>query len=528
MHFIQPQNQSRRAFLRRAGQLAFTGAALPTAINLAALGEAAAFNATDYKALVCVFLYGGNDYANTIIPYDPASYAAYQTIRGIAGSEAQNGIAMARTDLTPMLLNPLTAAGNPVSAIGQMGLQYAMHPSMTGLRDLFNSGQAAVLLNSGPLVKPITKAQYQNSDRNIDPLPPKLFSHNDQQSIWQSSSPEGSTIGWGGNVGDLAMSSNTNSLFTCISVTGNSVFLSGDQALPYQVGSGGAVRISSMDGRAYGFNAISDAIKAMGTGGRSHSLENEYNRVTKRAVEAEASITSAITPSASTRVNNADVFPAAFAPLNNFPGDNPLSSQLRMVARLIAARATLGTKRQVFMVSLGGFDLHDNLMTPNGHARNMARVSGAMKAFYDALASAEFGNIANQVTTFTASEFGRTLSSNGDGSDHGWGGHQIMMGGAVKGGAFYGYAPPVSVAGHGSDSAAIKAAPENQFHVGQGRLLPTTSVDQYAATLAKWFGVSDTELPGILPSLNNFNGSSISVGGQTLTYARDLGFMNPA
>lgn len=520
MHFIQPQLQSRRAFLRRAGQLAFTGAALPTAINLAALSEAAAFNAgNDYKALVCVFLYGGNDYANTIIPYDPASYAAYQTIRGTTGSELENGIALARADLTPMLLTP-GAGGNPVSAIGATGLQYAMHPSMTGLRDLFNSGKAAVLLNTGPLVKPLTKAQYQGTDRTNFPLPPKLFSHNDQQSIWQSSSPEGSTIGWGGNMGDLAMSSNSNSLFTCISITGNAVFLSGDQALPYQVGSGGAVKINSVGASAnpYGFQSVGSTMEQLVTDiGRSNQLENEYNRVTRRAVQSEASITSALASSAP--VNN--VFPSAFAPLNNFPTGNSLSDQLRMVARLIAARSTLGNKRQVFMVSLGGFDLHDNLMsTTNGHARNMGRVSSAMKAFYDALDSSQFGNIASQVTTFTASDFGRTLSSNGDGSDHGWGSHQIVMGGAVKGGAFYGYAPPVSVAGHGNDSAAIKAAPENQFHVGQGRLLPTTGVDQYAATLAQWFGVDASELPGILPSINNFGGS---LG--ALNYPRNLGFM---
>ncbi len=529
MHFIQPQLQSRRAFLRRAGQLAFTGAALPTAINLAALGEAAAFNAgNDYKALVCVFLYGGNDYANTIVPYDATSYAAYQTIRGTTGSIDQNGIALARADLTPMLLTP-GAGGNPISAMGATGLQYAMHPSMTGLRDLFNSGKAAVLLNTGPLVKPITKAQYQSSDRTNYPLPPKLFSHNDQQSIWQSSSPEGSTIGWGGNIGDLAMSSNTNSLFTCISITGNAVFLSGDTALPYQVGSGGAVKINSVGANAYpyGFQSVGATMEQLTTDiGRSNQLENEYNRVTRRAVQAEASITSALASSAPT----SNVFPSAFAPLNNFPTGNPLSDQLRMVARLIAARSTLGNKRQVFMVSLGGFDLHDNLMTANGHARNMARVSGAMKAFYDALDSTQFGNIANQVTTFTATDFGRTLSSNGDGSDHGWGSHQIVMGGAVKGGAFYGYAPPVSVGGHASgDSAAVKAAPENQWHVGQGRLLPTSSVDQYAGTLAKWFGVNDSELVGtagqsyrdaILPYLHNFGGSLGS-----LSYPQNMGFM---
>jgi uncharacterized protein (DUF1501 family) len=523
MYLINPQQHTRRAFLRRTGQLAFAGAALPTAINLAAMGEAAAFNAgNDYKALVCIFLYGGNDYANTLIPYDASSYAAYQTIRGTTGSDAANGIALAKASLTPL-------KGNPISAIGQTDLQYAMHPSMTGLRDLFNTGRAdgatthfpvAALLNSGPLVKPISKEQYQSNDRTTNPLPPKLFSHNDQQSIWQSASPEGSTVGWGGNIGDLAMNSNTNSLFTCISVTGNAVFLSGDQALSYQVGSGGAVKIYSVGENAYpfGFQSVGTAMKNLTTGtGRAQLLENEYNRVTQRAVNAESSITAAI--DATKSVNN--VFPA---PYNNFDNGNPLATQLRMVARLIAARSTLGNKRQVFMVSLGGFDLHDNLL--EGHTKNMGRVSSAMKAFYDATVVL---GVSDKVTAFTASDFGRTLSSNGDGSDHGWGGHQFIVGDAVKGQSFYGYAPPVSVAGNNwNDTPAVKSAPENQWHVGQGRLLPTTSVDQYAATLAKWFGVTDAELPGILPFINNFNDNTLSVGGKTLTYARDLGFMKPA
>lgn len=531
MHLIQPQLQSRRAFLRRAGQLAFTGAALPTAINLAAMGEAAAFSAgNDYKALVCVFLYGGNDYANTLIPADAASYAAYQTIRGTTGSTLQNGIALGRTPetiggvLMPGInasLLTAQAGGEPVSAIGLTGLQYAMHPSMSGLRNLFNNGSAAVLLNTGPLVRPITKAQYQGSDRNNFPLPPKLFSHNDQQSIWQSSSPEGSTIGWGGNVGDLAMSSNTNSLFTCISVTGNAVFLSGDQALSYQVGSGGATKISSVGANAFpfGFQSVGSAMQDLTTSiNRAHLLENEYNKVTSRAVSAESAISAAI--DGTKAVSN--IYPA---PFNNFPANNSLADQLRTVARLIAARGTLGNKRQVFMVSLGGFDLHDNLI--EGHTRNMGRVSAAMTAFHDTMVSLGIGD---KVTAFTASDFGRTLSSNGDGSDHGWGSHHLIVGGAVNGGKYYGYAPPVSIAGHASsDTPAIKSAPENQWHVNQGRLLPSTSVDQYAATLAKWFGVNDTELVGtsgqnyrdaILPYLHNFGGT---VG--SINYARDLGFM---
>jgi uncharacterized protein (DUF1501 family) len=511
MHFIQPQLHSRRAFLRRAGQLAFTGAALPTAINLAAMSEAAAFNATDYKALVCVFLYGGNDYANTVIPYDDASYAAYQTIRGTTGSVAQNGIALAKADLAPMLLS-----GSPTSAIGLTGLQYAMHPSMTGLRDLYAAGQAAVLLNCGPLIQPLTKTQYQSTG---SAKPPKLFSHNDQQSIWQSSSPEGSTVGWGGNIGDLALNSNSNSLFTCISITGNAVFLAGDRALSYQVGSGGAVRINSVDGAnpayPFGFLEVGKTMKNLLSGtGRAHQLEMEYNRVTKRAIDSEVAISAAI---ASTNAQN-NAFPA---PFNNFPAQNSLASQLRMVARLINARETLGNKRQVFFVSLGGFDLHDNLMA--GHTTNMGRVSSAIKAFQDTLNTLGVGD---KVTTFTTSEFGRTLSSNGDGSDHGWGGHQIIVGGAVNGGAYYGYAPPVSIAGNNyNDSAAVKAAIENQWHVGQGRLLPTTSVDQYAATLAKWFGVAGNEMADILPNLRNFNGAQLTVGGTTLSFPNDLGFM---
>jgi uncharacterized protein (DUF1501 family) len=504
MYLIQPQAHSRRAFLRRSAQLAFTGAALPTAINLAALGEAVAFNAgDDYKALVCIFLYGGNDYANTIVPYDSANYAAYQTIRGTTGSEAANGIALARAALAPTLLD-----ATPASAIGATGLQYAMHPSMTGLRELFNGGQAAVLLNSGPLIKPLTKTQYQNKTA---PQPPKLFSHNDQQSIWQSSSPEGSTVGWGGNIGDLATSSNTNSLFTCISVTGNAVFLAGDTALSYQVGSGGAVRIYSVGNTTYpfGFESVGTAMKNLTTSiGRSHQLENEYNRVTGRAVGAEEAISAAINSTNST--NNVYA-----APYSNFANDNPLATQLRMVARLIAARTTLGNKRQVFMVSLGGFDLHDNLVS--GHEKNMGRVSSAMKTFYDTMKTLGVGD---KVTAFTASDFGRTLSSNGDGSDHGWGSHHFIVGDAVNGKNFYGYAPPVSVGN--------TAAPQDQWHVGQGRLLPTTSVDQYAATLATWFGVDASELegngslsnPGILPNLKNFGVSPSGV-----MYPKNMGFM---
>ena len=275
MHLLKPELHSRRAFLRRSGQLALSGTALPFALNLAAMGEAAAFDATDYKALVCVFFYGGNDYANTVVTYDDPSYNAYSTIRGGGAGQTAGGIALAKGDLAATLLNPVS----PLAG----GRQYALHPSMTGLAGLFNSGQAAVQLNVGPLVVPLTKTQYNSADRKTYPLPPKLFSHNDQQSIWQSSSPEGSTIGWGGNIGDLALASNSTSLFTCISVTGNAVFLSGDSALSYQVSTGGAVPINGVKNNVYNSSAVKTALSSLVQQSRSHTLENEYNKVTTRS-----------------------------------------------------------------------------------------------------------------------------------------------------------------------------------------------------------------------------------------------------
>ena len=484
MHLLKPELHNRRAFLRRSGQLALSGTALPFALNLAAMGEAAAFDATDYKALVCVFFYGGNDYANTVVTYDDPSYNAYSTIRGGGAGQTAGGIALAKGDLAATLLNP----ASPLAG----GRQYALHPSMTGLAGLFNSGQAAVQLNVGPLVVPLTKTQYNSADRKTYPLPPKLFSHNDQQSIWQSSSPEGSTIGWGGNIGDLALASNSTSLFTCISVTGNAVFLSGDSALSYQVSTGGAVPINGVKNNVYNSSAVKTALSSLVQQSRSHTLENEYNKVTTRSIGAEAQISAGL---------------AGVTLTTNFSAGNSLADQLKMVARLIGARTALGSKRQVYMVSIGGFDLHDNLIAQ--HPGVLGKVSDAMTSFYNA--TVELG-VANKVTAFTASDFGRTLASNGDGADHGWGSHHLMVGGAVNGKALYGTAPPVSV----GNTAALA----DQWHVGQGRLLPSTSVDQYAATLAKWFGVADSELAGILPNINHFG-----VPAGRPDYPVNLGFM---
>jgi uncharacterized protein (DUF1501 family) len=494
------QSPQRRAFLRRSGQLALTGTALPFALNLAAMGEAAAFNAPagDYKALVCVFLFGGNDYANTLIPYDDTNYNLYSTIRGGGAGQTAGGIALAKSALTATLLSPSVG---PTDSQGQLNRQFALNPAMTGLAGLFNSGKMAVQLNVGPLVKPLTRTQYNSSDRTTYPRPPQLFSHNDQQSIWQSSSPEGSTVGWGGNMGDLVLSNslNTSSVFTCMSVSGNAVFLSGDTALQYQVSTNGAIKIQpATNSSLYGNSAVPGAIyNLLHNQTSAHKMENEYLAVTKRALDAESSVSTAL---------------ALTPPTTTFPTDS-LGQQLKMVARLINGRSTLGVRRQVFFVSMGGFDLHDNLIRDHGGL--LGKVSAAMTAFYNA--TVEMG-VANQVTSFTASDFGRTLASNGDGSDHGWGSHHFVVGGAVNGKRFYGEAPPINVT-DGTGSPRVYSAAE-QWHVGQGRLLPRTSVDQYAATMAKWFGVTDTEMPQVLANINNFG----TPAGRA-DYPWDMGFM---
>ena len=444
---------SRREFLKRVGALSMTGVAAPLALNLAALGEAAAANATGYKALVCVFMYGGNDYANTVVPYDAAGYAAY------SGQRAS--IALARDSLAATALNPTVALAG--------GRQYALAPQLSGLVPIFDASKMAVILNIGTLIGPTTKAQY--TAKSV-PLPPKLFSHNDQQSFWQSSSPEGSTSGWGGRMGDLFASSNGNATFTCVSVAGNAVYLSGQSAVQYQVTSNGSVPLAGLKNPLFGSAACSDALRAMVTAPRTHLFEAEHTRIMKRSIDADVQLTSAL---------------AGRAPLTTvFPSGNSLASQLSMVAKMIAARDTLTAKRQVFFVSIGGFDTHDGI--PEDHPVLMGQVGPALSAFY--AATQELG-VADQVTTFTASDFGRTLTTDGDGSDHGWGSMHFVLGGAVKGKAFYG-APPV-IANNGPDD------------VGQGRLLPNISVDQFGATLGTWFGVSDTELATVLPNLSNYS-----------------------
>ena len=451
---------SRREFMKRASALSITGAAAPWALSLAAMGEAAAANATGYKALVCVFLYGGNDYANTVVTYDQPSHNIYL--------QQRPALATARADLLATALRPKTALPDARA--------YALAPQLASLLPYFNDGSLAVMLNLGTLIEPLTKAQYTaNSGRR----PPMLFSHNDQQSYFQANTPEGATSGWGGRMGDLFAAGNGNATFTSVSVSGSAVFLSGKTTSAYQVSTGGAVPITAIQSSVFGSDACRTAMAGLISAARpQHLFEDEYTRVVARSIRAEATLTPALA--------TASVAPA-------FPVDNRLAAQLSMVSRMIAARQQLGSggpKRQVFFVSLGGFDTHDALLAD--HPGLLSTVGSALAAFQTSIRSQ---GLQDSVTTFTASDFGRTLNSDGDGSDHGWGSMHFVLGGAVKGQDFYGR-PPVP----GSDG------PDD---VGRGRLLPTLSVDQYGATLGRWFGLTDSELLTVMPNLKNFSSSNL-------------------
>jgi uncharacterized protein (DUF1501 family) len=500
---MRHDHASRREFLRRAALLSgsVAPAGLPFALNLATMNAAVAQTAPSYKAIVCVFLYGGNDSANMVLPTDTASWSAYQTVR----STAPDPIALRAVDTPP---DPNAARASPAALGGVLRItpgfnafpvnnarSFALHPAMPEMRTLFESGRVGIVANAGPLIAPMTKAEYQ-ANTAAKPRPAKLFSHNDQQSTWQALGPEGVRVGWGGRFGDLMAGSNTNTVFTSISVGGNAVFMAGQNVFQYQVGTGGATAVGGITGSLFGSAAAATAYRNLITANGnpntvSHLLGREQTHMTKRSIDAQVAFQTAFdSTSASVAAPSQYLQPST----GNLAANN-LATQLQTVARIIAARSGLGAERQVFFVSMGGFDTHDN--QNRTQADLMARLSHAVQYFDTALGTL---GLRNNVTLFTGSDFGRTFTSNGDGTDHGWGAHHFVYGGAVNGREIYGRFPQVGV-GHNDE-------------VGSGSFLPGVSVDQIGATLGKWFGVSDSNLDFVFPNLRNFQ--------------RDLGFMRPA
>lgn len=446
----------RRAFLLRACALGATGAAAPLALNLAALGAAAAQSAPpSYKALVCVFLYGGNDPYNTLVPFDDAAYRAYAAARG--------DIALPREALRA------TALRGKVAAAG--GGQFALAPALAPLAPLYENGQMAALLNVGPLVVPTSKADYISARV---PLPPKLFSHNDQQSYWQALAPEGAASGWGGRLTDLFAGANAQRTFTGITAGGSTVLLAGRKVAGYRVGINGSTPIELLYRDMYGSSACTALLRQLITQPREHLMERELSRIAAQSINADTQLRAAL----------ADVaVPGGF--------NSPLAQQLKIVARIIGARQALGARRQVFFVSQNGYDNHTGLN--DTHPALLRELGQSLAVFQAALSSL---GVADQVTTFTASEFGRTLGSNGNGSDHGWGSHHLVLGGAVNGGRYYGTHPEIALDGPG--------------FVDNGRLLPTLAVDQLGASLGAWFGAGRDELGMVFPNLRNFDAGNLA------------------
>lgn len=465
-------NRLRRKFLKAAAAGGVTYAFGRTAGTVhAQMTGTGGFG--DYKALVCLFLFGGNDSWNMVVPTSTAEYNAYARSRG--GGTASS-LAVDRASLLPVTLQG-QVAGDPT---------FGFHPSMSGARDLFNAGRLAVMPNVGPLIRPTTKAQYQNAATLGHALPPQLFSHNDQQDQWHSLRGRATLkSGWAGRVADvLNAQTDGQSLSVNVSLAGQTYFQAGEIAKPYVMGSNGPTAFSAfpVTGAGPARRAAFESVLGSSLSSTSNTIyERAYAGVQQRAVQFADRLSTAIASSYS------------FNALPNTGTLSTLQQQLRTVAKIISMRQSLGLSRQIFFVSTGGFDQHDDLVADQPGL--LANVSASIKSFHDALN--EIG-MAESVTLFTHSDFGRTLTSNGDGSDHAWGGIQLVSGGAVRGGRFYGTYPLLETGG--------------VWDVGGGRIIPTTSADQYAATLASWFGVPNQDLAKIAPSIDNFA-------------TRNLGFM---
>ncbi len=445
------------------------------------LNNAWAADTGGYKAMVCIFLKGGMDGNDTILPYDQASYDQLVNTRsGLMSKHQYTSGSSSRNRANLLALNPDNAA-----SFG--GRQFAMPNELAPLHSMFESGELAIVGNVGPLIQPTTRAEIDNSTAI---LPKRLFSHNDQQSTWMSFGVEGARRGWGGLFMDrvIASAPSENSIFSAISTSTNDVFLAGENVSQFKVESGGVAQpnIYTMD-RILGRSGADDASRA-----ELRTFLSEGDRQSRNLFEQD------VAAAAARAVDNTEQFNVAqqnATPFNTvFPTDK-VSRQMRSVAETIKIQQFLNVSRQMFYVSFGSFDTHRTQANslPGLHTQ----LAAAISAFRDAMV--EIGEW-NNVVVFTASDFGRTLIDNGDGTDHGWGGHHIVAGGAVRGKRIYGDMPTMDANG-------------NEYTKSSGRAIPTTSVEQYAATMGSWFGLNSTELSATLPNLANFNSSNLGFMG---------------
>lgn len=475
-------NISRRHVLAGLGTAGFASSL--GGLTQLGMNRAWAADTGGYKAMVCIFLKGGMDGADTVLPYDQASYDQLRTVRsGLFNSYNSNASTSSRNRANLLQMNLDNA-----SDFG--GRQFAMPPALAPLHSMFEGGDLAVVGNVGPLIEPTTRTAMQNGTAI---LPKRLFSHNDQQSTWMSFGVEGVSRGWGGRFMDQVVASapNQNRIFSAISATSNDVFLAGEDVTQFKIGSGGIAEPSLYDNRGVlGYNdgddAARDKIRAF---------------LAKRDFQSRSLLEQDITNSTAKAVENTEQFAAAQAnatPFSTQFAQSRLAGQMRSVAETIKIRQFLNVSRQMFYVSTGGYDTHSN--QANSIGGRHTELAGAIASFREAMI--EIGEWDN-VVVFTASDFGRTVIDNGNGTDHGWGGHHFVAGGSVQGKRLYGDVPFADV-----DSETYTRS--------RGRLIPGTSVEQYAATMGSWFGLNTSELRTALPNLNNFNTSDLGfMGGAT-------------
>ncbi|MDM7860648.1 DUF1501 domain-containing protein [Alteromonas sp. ASW11-36] len=459
---------TRRDFLRYAVSSSLAGATL---LGMPSSFTAHAAQAQGYKALVCVFLFGGVDGYDILLPYDHESYNSFANIRQSLLNQYQG--ARSRENLQP--LTPDNAA--------QFGSrEFALPPEMPMLKSLFDQRRAAIVSNVGPLIEPVSAQSFANRSAK---LPPRLFSHNDQQSIWQASAPEGAQFGWGGLFADAILAAGANTgmgEFTTLSTAGVGPFLTGNSVSPYQISLTGSADIAALQGASAqnefsGFlQAARDRFRAEGFSA-SNILAQDIATKFRQGIDANTvfDLARLSAPALTTP------FPATL-----------LGGQLKAVADTISIRDSLSANRQIFFVGIGGFDTHSN--QAEDLSGLLSQLDNGLAAFDSAMI--ELG-LSESVTTFTASDFGRTLTVNGDGTDHGWGGNQIVMGGAVRGGNIFGDVPPLML-GHDLDA-------------GNGRLIPSLAVEQLAAPLGQWWGLSNSDVLHALPGLSNFDPADLAL-----------------
>src|SRR6202158_4430328 len=454
---MKTDNSGRRAFIRNIGALsAFGLASRLDLVNL--IAEARGQTANDYKALVCVFMFGGNDGNNTLIPIDGTGYAQYAAVRPVS-----SGINLAQGSLLPI---------QPIN----LGMPFGLHPALPELQTLFTQKKMAILANVGTLLQPTTKAQY-----NAGLRPLSLYSHSDQQAQWQSSisnTPAGT--GWGGRVADKMAAFNAPSGFPVItSLDGTVLFTTGATTVPLTIPVSGSFALSGYTGSAAA-NARLAAVHQLLGQGSANTFVTGANAIGNQALHLSAPVNPIL---ASTNSTVAPIFASQ---------KTGTANQLYQVAKMIEARAVTGAQRQIFFVRLGSFDTHGDQI--NRQQNLFAELSPALKAFYDATVAL---GVSSQVTTFTLSDFGRTLQpASGGGTDHAWGNHHSIIGDAVEGGAIYEQYPQLALGGP-SDAEA------------EGRWIPSTAVDQYGATLARWFGVGSADLSAVFPNLAKFPTSDL-------------------